>query len=118
MTLATFNPPVAPFTGSKNKPEIKLKKADFGDGYSQITRDGLNHIRQVYSLTWDKLTRADAEAIEAFLVEQGGDTPFYYQLTSSSPTLKWTCEEWEVEYLSAGLAGITATLRQSFVLVS
>lgn len=118
MTLATFTPPVAPFTGSKSKPEIKLKKAEFGDGYTQITRDGINHIRQVYSLSWDKLTRANAESIVAFFEQQGGDTPFYFQMSPTSPLLKWTCEEWEMEFLSAGLGGVTATFRQSFYLAS
>src|SRR5690606_29261995 len=43
--IPTFDPPFAPSPGAQNKPEIKILQAEFGDGYSQPTPNGLNHIR-------------------------------------------------------------------------
>jgi phage-related protein len=91
MALATFNPPVPPSPGTDTAPEFKLRKAPFGDGYSQITRDGLNHIRRVVSLRWDTLTEAQAETIESWILGKGGDTPFLYALRGDTAR-QWTCD--------------------------
>jgi phage-related protein len=114
VSLPTFNPPCPPQAGSKSKPELKLRKAEFGDGYTQTTRDGLNHIRQVFNLTWERLPASDADAILAFFEERGGDQPFYYAVPGTSRKVKWTCEEWERQFYGANIAGVSAVLRQSF----
>ena len=111
--MITFTPPIAPSPGTKSKPEIKLLKADFGDGYTQVVRDGLNHIRQVQTLVWERLLPDQAEIILAFLVERGGDQAFLYAV-GAGPVRKWTCEEWEHSYTSGGTRSITATFRQNF----
>lgn len=110
-TLNTFVPPIAPSSGTKSKPELKLKEAPFGDGYTQTTRDGLNHIRRVASLQWDILLENQATAIEAFLESQGGDTPFYYALRGDS-VRKWTCKDWD--RTRGEVNKVSATLREDF----
>lgn len=111
MTWNTFAPPIPPSPGTTDTPEIKLKTADFGDGYSQETRDGINWIRKVVSVTWDTLTVAQATAIESFFRTQGGDTPFYYAL-SDDMTRKWTCKVFS--RVRSAPNTYTATLRESF----
>ncbi len=113
MTLATFSPPIAPST-MKGKPELKLLKAEFGDGYTQTARDGLNHIRKVIHLEWEVLTPAQASAIVGFLEQHGGDLPFIYHSATEPLPLKWTCSEWEEGIARGGVRTITATFRQSF----
>lgn len=115
MSLATFNPPVEPSPGTATKPEVKLKKAAFGDGYTQTTRDGLNHIRRVVTLQWEILSQEQADAIEAFFIAQGGDTPFYYTLRGDVQR-KWTCEEWDRVRASPNTC--SATLQEDFNIVT
>lgn len=117
MSLDTFNPPIAPSPGSSQKPEMKILRADFGDGYSQSAGDGMNHVRKVFDLKWDALTDDQAATIEAFLERHGGTKPFRYQHPRASAPLKVTCEEWERTDNANNLCGFRAVLRQSFMLV-
>jgi phage-related protein len=115
MALATFAPPVDPSPGTDTSPEFKLKKAEFGDGYSQMTRDGLNHIRRVVSLRWDTLTQSQANNIENFILARGGDTPFLYALRGDTAR-QWTCER--ISRTRGSPNTVSLELRESFALVA
>lgn len=112
MALPIFNPVVAPSPGTTRAPEISLNKVSFGDGYTQASPKGLNHIRRTLTLKWDGLSPADAKSIEDFFVERGGYKPFLYMHHSDNVQRKWTCEQW------SGVSGtpstFTATLKEDF----
>lgn len=116
MSLDTFYPPVAPSPGTSRKPELKLLEAEFGDGYSQAGADGMNHIRDVFTLKWDVLTQGQADVIDAFLRSKRGTMPFLYQHAHTTAPVKVTCKEWNRDDEAAGLCRFTATFRQSFAL--
>ena len=118
MTLATFTPPRAPAAGTKDSPKVNLLRADFGDGYTQASANGINSVRRVLSLTWELLTPTQASTITSFFVTQGGYTPFYYTPSNESTALKWTCETWDDERGQSGLRKVTATFVQSFSLLT
>ena len=118
MSVPTFNPPLTPSPGSADKPEIKLLEADFGDGYTQATPEGLNSIRRVVSLKWDVLTIAQASQILAFFTAQQGSAPFYYTIPGEGAAVLWTCKEFGQGFAAYNYRSVTATLRQSFNLVS
>ena len=112
MPLPTFTPEVAPSPGTQRAPEIALNKSSFGDGYTQASPKGLNHIRQTLVLKWTVLTPAQMLALENFFVERGGYKPFYYAHSSDGVTRKWTCETWSAS--TGSPCTFTATLRQDF----
>jgi phage-related protein len=114
MTLNTFNPDPPPSPGTDIKRKPKLLKADFGDGYSQATRDGVNWIKNSLTLTWETLTLDQAVVIDTFFSDQGGDVPFYYTVSDDLAPTKWTCEDWSVKRGQGGLRTINATLTQNF----
>ena len=119
MSITTFTPPIPPVVGGyQNKPEIKLLRADFGDGYSQAAPDGLNHIRKVVSLRWEYLTKAQADTVVAFFVARGGYDPFLFTEPGSASPLQWTCDDWSDTQNEKGYRSISATFRQSFNRVS
>lgn len=118
MTLATFTPPVPPSIGYQNKPEVKILKAEFGDGYTQAAANGINHIRRVVSLKWEWLYAAEALAITSFLEAHGGYMPFEYTEPGSATPKKWTCEDWTDTTNERGFHAVTATFRQSFNLAN
>jgi phage-related protein len=115
MTIPVFDPPIPPAVGAKIKREVKLLRADFGDGFSQIARDGTNHIRKSYDLEWPVLTEAQADQIVDFLEARGGDEMFWYSL-GNKPAIKMTCDQWEEAQNSGGHFSVTATFKQSFSL--
>lgn len=112
MPLPTFNPSVKPSPGTGHAPEINLREAPFGDGYTQASPQGLNHIRQVVQLKWDGIDLPTMQSLRSFFEERGGYKPFYYTPYGFTGTMKWTCKEW------SGVAGspwtFTAKLKQSF----
>ncbi|MTH61206.1 phage tail protein [Paracoccus litorisediminis] len=112
MPLNTFNPPVRPSMGTGIAPEVTLRKAQFGDGYTQNSPAGLNHIRQVVTLKWETMSLAEARQIETFLIGQGGYIPFYYTLNGESTPRKWTCESWALT--DGHPSKIQATFRENF----
>jgi phage-related protein len=114
MSISTFVPPIPPSPGTANKPEIKLLEAQFGDGYTQVTRDGLNHIRKILTLSWDGLVPAHAKIITDFLEARGGDESFLYTPSDEAVPIQWTCKEWDDKRTQGGLRVITATFRQNF----
>ena len=109
----TFNPAIQPSTLG-NKPRVKILKAEFGDGYMQATRDGLNNVRRVLTLEWSVLTIEQAQAIETFLETHGGTTPFLWTPPNGTSPLKWTCAEWSMNYREADLRSVSAKFEQSF----
>ena len=113
MPLPTFSPSPGPSPGTSTKPEIKILEAEFGDGYSQPTPDGLNHIRDVVELAWDGLTDSEMTAIYGFFRARGGTQPFYFRPIGEPAPLKWTCKEF-ARNKSQGVWKVSATLRQSF----
>lgn len=118
MALATFTPPIPPSPGTKTSRKLRILTVEFGDGYTQETRDGLNHIRKSITLEWKVLLPADLATIDTFFTTQGGDTPFYYTPSDESTPIKWTCKDWSDTRDKAGMRGIRATLEQSFSLLT
>lgn len=113
MALPTFDPPIGPSPGTSQKPVIKLREAEFGDGYTQSSPDGINHIRMTLSLTWDDLTEDQQSEIWNFFIGLGGYLPFYYQPVGETAPRKWTCKEFGRSKPS-GSYKFTAQLVESF----
>lgn len=112
MALPTFNPPVRPGPGFPVKPELSLNQVSFGDGYTLASPNGLNHIRQTVTLSWEGLTQAQKTAIETFLFARGGYKPFLYKPYGFSQALRWICAEWSGSH--GAPFTFTATLKQDF----
>lgn len=116
MPLPTFTPPLTPSPGLSDTPEVKIIKAQFGDGYTSSTADGINHMRRVVEATWDVVTTEDRDEILGFFEERAGHQPFYYAFPYDKAPSKWTVEQWSTTALSGGFHRVTATFRQSFTM--
>jgi phage-related protein len=114
MTTPTFNPGVSPSAGLLDKPELKLLEAEFGDGYSAPTPDGLNHIRRVLTLKFELLETDERDVITGFLVARKGVEPFLYTLPGEATAIAYTCKDWSSEALGADMFDVAATLKQTF----
>lgn len=118
MTIEVFDPDPPPSPGTSRKPEMKLLTAEFGDGYSQISPDGINHLRKTMRFKWELLTTSQERAIDAFLTRHGGHLPFYYAPSDETVSILWTCQEWESRVLENGFREMDATFKQSFNIVA
>ena len=94
MTLQTFTPSIAPSPRGTSTPVINLHEAEFGDGYTQSSPNGLNHIRHTVGLVWDGITPTQKHELDAFFEQHGGWQPFWYQPYGFQTLIKWKCKEW------------------------
>ncbi|WP_075219456.1 phage tail protein [Acuticoccus yangtzensis] len=95
MPIPTFTPPVPPSEGSALNTQPKLLIAEFGDGYTQATADGLNHIKREFRATWSQVHALHADEIEAFFTARGGYEPFRWTLPDETTPRKWVCRRWD-----------------------
>lgn len=113
MALPTFNPPVRPSPGTAHAPQVNIYEAEFGDGYSQPTPNGINHIKRRVSLRWAGLNTNQMHEIIGFFERMGGTKPFYFDPFGMNGTGKWTCKEWN-QTTERGIWQVTAELVQSY----
>jgi phage-related protein len=113
MAFPTFTPPIDPSPGILKNYEMKLLEAEFGEGYTQIARQGYNHIRRKMSLRWDALDRTQRDEIMAFFIERGGDQTFWWQVHDEPEPSKWICKDFSSEHPD-GIYKISAEFLESF----
>ncbi|NNC01903.1 hypothetical protein HJC10_03415 [Corallococcus exiguus] len=64
----------------------RVRKAQFGEGYTQRSGDGLNPVLRRWALQFTNLTKVDADTLEAFLRARAGVEPFEFV----TPDTAWT----------------------------
>lgn len=89
----------------------RVKSTPFGDGYRQRYQDGLNATLASWSLQFNGLTRAEADAIDAFLRTAGGADAFDWTDPLGNAG-KYVCGEWRRDEIGRGFAVISATFEQ------
>lgn len=114
MAFPRFVPPINPQPGAKLSRTLTLLKASFGEGYTQTSPDGMNHIRKSWDLTWPVLTYDQAMSIDNFFQDLGGYQAFVYTVPGTADDLNWTCEQWDMTVNQGGTYQITARIVRSF----
>ena len=109
--MATF-PSIVPDYGASKASKPNVKNVQFGDGYSQRLRYGLNTDLKSWTLTWQNITEANTDTIETFLEARGGAEHFDWSPPDETETYKWICQQWSKQMTSAGLNQLTATFQQ------
>jgi phage-related protein len=105
---------VEPSVGTSSETTARVREASFGDGYSQITADGLNSVSAQVTLVLEGIPVADAEAVQSVLAGWRGATTFVFMLPGSSLARRWTCRKWSSSPPEYGLTTLTLTLTESF----
>jgi phage-related protein len=111
--MATF-PSISPTYGAQKSSQPKIKETQFGDGYSQRIRWGLNQNPKKWNLTWE-VSETEADTIETFLNARANDgASFDWTPPDESTSYKWTCYQWQKSIPYLNRASITATFNQVF----
>ena len=94
------------------KPTVKISQ--FGDGYRQITPDGINNTLLTFNLTFDKRTDAETRAILHFLYNRKGSESFVYFPPFPYNTNKlFKCEQYTHTTVFSNNHTITCVLNES-----
>jgi hypothetical protein len=110
--MANF-PSIAPTYGAQKTSQPRVRTTQFGDGYSQRIRFGLNTNPKSWSLTWE-VSETDADTIETFLDARGGAESFDWTPPGGESAAKWICQQWNKAIPYLNRATITATFTQVF----
>jgi phage-related protein len=111
----TFVPPVAPSFGLEDQREPRIRVLQFGDGYMQRTRDGINHDQESMTWKWENLTFAEYSSIWGFFVARGGDQAFLYTVpwgTTGNVQKKYIALKYERSRDTAGAYNVRASVRE------
>jgi len=103
---------VSPGSSISFKPRVN--RADFGDGYSQRSGDGLNANPANLSATFDNLLAEEADIIMAFLGERKGYLPFLFLVPGEATPRQFICPEWRKDLAGAKHFNISASFEESF----
>lgn len=98
--------------GSAIETEFKVKIAEFGDGYIQRSGDGINSVRDTYTVAIENLTQAEADAIVSFLKARRGYEAFLWTAPRESTARQWICKD-KIKRTHVG--GTTDTLSLTFI---
>ena len=90
----------------------RVIRANFGDGYSQRTADGINNAPEVWSVIFVR-SIATIDSIETFLADKEGAESFDWTPPGGTEK-KFTCPEWSRGWSAPGIHKLTATFQQEF----
>lgn len=110
----TFEPVVNPSFSIDDTRQPKLRMPEFGDGYSQTARDGMNHDPMQITLEWGNLSVEEHEDIWGFLSDRGGDEAFFYEMPFIG-LAKWTAPQYQRSFKEPDTVSIRALFKQSFI---
>lgn len=109
--MSTF--PFVPDQALTKSVKVNVNESTFGDGYSQRSSNGINTLGETLGLKFTVRTRAEINAIEAFLEIEKGVTSFYYTAPGSTAK-RYTCDTWDANYMHDQNAELTCTFKRRF----
>lgn len=115
VTAAQFS--WSPSYAVPRKITFKLRKAAFGDGYTQRSGVGINNIVRRWDLRFNAKTESVAQAINDFLEAREDGKAFHWVppfLNPGSETILVTCEEFTITPVTYNSFDITATFEQVY----
>ena len=108
--MADF-PSINPTYGAQKTSKPKVRQVQFGDGYVQRLRFGLNQDLKTWNLTFE-VSETDADTIETFLEARGGAEYFTWSPPDETASYKWICLNWSKTIPYLNRATIQATFQE------
>lgn len=95
-------------SSTARKPRTRV--AQFGDGYAQRSKDGINHDLRSHTIKF-KNSDSVINDIEQFLEDRAGVESFYYSY-KEQPLRLYVCEEWSRVDIDFQTSEVSATFRE------
>jgi len=106
--------PLEPRKASGRTVTPRFLRADLGDGYDQRSGDGIQTIKEEWSVTFAALDQTNADTLIAFFEGLEGYQSFTWVPFRQSVAKKFICTQWSEAYPGNSLTTISATFRQVF----
>lgn len=115
MAVAVFNPSIGPSTDSTTSTsKARTLTAQLGDGYTQVTSDGINTVQETWTLQWDACSNTEMNELTTFFEAQLGYLNFQWTAPGRPLAKLWRCATWGRNPVGPASWTVTATFVQSF----
>lgn len=114
---------VTPDKNMSRKVTPSVRTISFGDGYEQRIKEGINSLKEEYSVTFSNRGRAEIDAIVETFNIRAGVTKFDFTIPSTSQdangnaaenTIKVVCTTWSQTYQQDNFFTCTATFKRVY----
>lgn len=109
--MATFT--YTPSFSASESSAPRVRRVQYGDGYEQRLRYGLNTDPKTWQLTFANRTDTERENILSFLEARGGSESFDWTPPRGTAG-KYVCSEWSVDLLNCNNNTIQAKFMEVF----
>lgn len=92
----------------------KVRKIQFGDGYEQRVRDGMNNLPEVWSVRFVNRPIEEIDEIDDFLRNLAGADSFDWTPPRASEARKFKCESWQRAIDHPTIDSLSATFTEVF----
>ena len=77
--------------------EVRLRVAQFGDGYAQRTLDGINALNVRWTVTWLNRPKDVIEAMVDYLIDRKGNSFLFEEPPTQDVHQVW-CDSWRIDW--------------------
>lgn len=102
---------------STGKKQYRINKAQFGNGFQQRAKDGINNKLSGWNVSWDNVTDSEKDTIVAALDATDGVTSLDWTPPDSATSQKFIVAGYNVNPLSGSIFTVSATLEEIFDLI-
>ena len=102
--------------GATRRVTQRVLTAQFGDGYSQRVKAGINPTDEIFNVKFGNRSRAEVNKLAAFFDRQSG-SKFSLVVTEhneSDNTIKVVCDQYNITYINSEIHTLSATLKRVF----
>lgn len=103
--------------GSSRSLSHRVLSAEFGDGYSQRTADGLNTAVESWDVTWNNLTLANGRLLTKYLSTRRGYRSFKWTPPNEARYKVWICESFSDQPVTYNVRTISAKFKRVYDLL-
>ena len=99
--MPTF-PSISPGYGVQKSSSPKVRRVQYGDGYTSFLKYGLNQDLKTWNVRFSNLSETDSDTLETFLEARGGAESFDWTPPGESAAKKFICPSWnkQIPYLN------------------
>jgi len=106
--------PLEPTRDTSKSVTARFLKAELGDGYDQRSGDGIQTIKEEWSVLFEALDSTNANLIVSFFEGLEGYQNFTWIPFRQTVAKKFICPNWSESYKGAGLTSVSASFIQVF----
>lgn len=113
---------IIPDRSLKRASKPNVRTADFGDGYEQRSRSGLNSIKETYTVNLSNRPKETADDIVKFFDDKAGVNSFDFTIpdtdnttATGEKTIKVVCDTWDIQYANGNHYTVNATFRRVYM---